>query len=334
VGHRRVMQTENRSVAIVGAGMAGLSCAASLVGRAKVTLFDKGRRPGGRVATRRVDGLSFDHGAQYVTARGATLARIMTALEADGVVGSWSLSGGDGEQRWVGIPGMSALPRRIAADLAGAGAVFHASRHVSFLLREADGWWVRHLPAEEVRPGAVVDVGERAGPFDTVLVALPSSQAAPLLASVDLRLADAVAATGYAPCWAVMAACTERLEAPDCARPTEGPLSWIARDSSRPGQSALPDRWVLHASAAWSREHLEASPEEVAQDLLKAFTAAARATPLHLSAHRWRFALVERALGHDSIWNPDLRIGACGDWCIGPRVEAAWDSGTALASAL
>jgi renalase len=56
--------------------------------------------------------------------------------------------------------------------------------------------------------------------------------------------------------------------------------------------------------------------------------------PAYLSAHRWRYALVERPLGEPCLWDEALRLGLCGDWCLGPRVEAAWMSGRALAAAL
>ena len=57
-------------VAIVGAGLAGLACADQLVaGGHQVSLFDKGRGPGGRMSTRRMeDGWAFDHGAPWFAA--------------------------------------------------------------------------------------------------------------------------------------------------------------------------------------------------------------------------------------------------------------------------
>jgi len=55
-------------------------------------------------------------------------------------------------------------------------------------------------------------------------------------------------------------------------------------------------------------------------------------TPLTATAHRWRYAR-SGAAGDGCLWNPNLRLGACGDWLIGPRVEAAWRSGRRLAAA-
>ena len=178
--------------------------------------------------------------------------------------------------------------------------------------------------------------GVLAGPFHALAVALPSAQAAPLLAPLDAELGARVEACTIAPCWAAMAAFAERVIGPDVERRSDGPLAWIARDSGRPGRAPLPDAWMLHASAAWTRSNLERPAGEVAADLLAAFAdlRGPVATPLHLSAHRWRYALVETPLGEPCLWDATRRIGLCGDWCLAPRVEAAFLSGAALASAI
>jgi predicted NAD/FAD-dependent oxidoreductase len=53
-----------------------------------------------------------------------------------------------------------------------------------------------------------------------------------------------------------------------------------------------------------------------------------------LQAHRWRYAFVEQALGLPCLVDEETAAGACGDWCIAPRVEAAFESGRALAQAV
>jgi predicted NAD/FAD-dependent oxidoreductase len=74
-------------VGIVGAGLAGL-----IAGRAiaeaghDVVLWDKGRSPGGRLATRRIGDARLDHGAQFFTVRTDEFARHVAAWEADGIV--------------------------------------------------------------------------------------------------------------------------------------------------------------------------------------------------------------------------------------------------------
>ena len=325
---------KSHPIAIIGAGIAGLACALSLAEAGRpVVLFDKGRRPGGRIATRRADGTSFDHGAQFATARGLGLSGWMQRLQAEGAAAPWPQAQRGTDLAWVGLPGMSAIPGAMAGRLQALGGVIHTERHVGFLHDTR----LRHFPAAEVKPGFVSETGGTlTEPFDSVILALPAPQAAPLLGAIHHPLAAPAASAVIAPCWAVMLGFDAPITAPDCQRPAEGPLAWIARNSSRPGHKALPDTWVLHATAAWSRIHLEKPGDAVASLLFDAFRTAtgSNATPALMTAHRWRYALVEQPIGHPFLWDAPTRIGACGDWCLGPRVEAAFDSGAALAASL
>ncbi len=95
---------------VLGAGMAGLAAARCLqeAGRA-VLVLDKGRRIGGRCATRRIAGFSFDHGAQYVTARGPDFASLCEAARQAGLLAEWVSPAGknvlSGRQAMRDLPG-------------------------------------------------------------------------------------------------------------------------------------------------------------------------------------------------------------------------------------
>jgi predicted NAD/FAD-dependent oxidoreductase len=111
-------------------------------------------------------------------------------------------------------------------------------------------------------------------------------------------------------------------------------LIWAACNTTKPGRPSGPQAWVVHASSQWSREHLEADAQEAARLLLREFGQAigqTLANPSHLEAHRWRHALVEQPLGLPCVVDEEIAAGACGDWCIAPRVEAAYESGRTLA---
>ncbi len=322
------MPSRSKRIAVIGAGMAGLSCARLLhAGEADVALFDKARRPGGRLATRRVEALRFDHGAQYATARGAAFQAFLAG--AGERVAAWDPA--SARPRWVGLPGMSALAQ--AAAQGGIGTLLPL-RQVTFIERVRVGWLVHHQDARAVRPGTVGRGGEAAGPFDRIVLALPAPQAAPLLAAAGHALAVAVAAVVMEPCWAVMLAYAERQQGAD-TRTLDGPLRWIARDSSRPGRAGLPDCWVAHGGPAWSAAHLEREPDAVLAELHAAFIAATGidAAPIYRAAHRWRHARTERPVGQACLSDPSAGLVVCGDWCLGVRVEDAFESGRAAAAA-
>lgn len=314
------------TIAILGAGLAGLAAARHLAARGHaVRLFDKGRAPGGRLATRRAEHagrrLQFDHGAQYLRAAGAGFA---AALDQAGAA-PWP----DAARR-VGVPGMSALPRALAD-----GLDITASRHAGRIVGEPGAWRIQHWDAKEAKPGAPLPATPPVedGPFSAVLVAIPAPQAIDLLPDMAAALRE----VRYAPCWTVMAHFDARLPLPDTLRPEGHAIGWAARDSSKPGRDGAAECWVVQSAPAWTRAHLEARAEEIVAPLLAELATLAAAplpAPAWSAAHRWRYSLLEAPLGEPFLWDATRRIGLAGDWCLAGRAEAAWDSGAALAAAI
>lgn len=306
-------------ILVIGGGMAGLSAATALApAGAHIIVLDKGRGPGGRMAARRVEiagqQVSFDHGAQYFTARDPAFRETVAAWEQAGVAARWPAAG---EDAWVGTPGMNACVRHMAAGLDVRWNV-RAER----LLRDGRLWQV--------------EAGETVFTAGTVLVAVPAEQAAVLLADVAPDFAARAASVASAPCWAVMADFPELLPVADTYRSDTAPVSWAARNSVKPGRSGT-ESWVIHAGPARSRALIDLPKDEVARLLLADFFAAtgtAPAAPQHLDAHRWLYAQPEARKGVGPLFDAGLRIGIAGDWLHSPRVEGAWLSGRALAEAV
>jgi renalase len=304
-------------VAVVGAGIAGLSAARALKeGGNDVQVYERAALPGGRVATRTIHALelpkglsgdvSFDHGAQYFTVRDDRFSMLAAELERDRVIAKWTarIVSFDGEgwedvagniSRYVGTPGMGAIGAWMARDL----EVVYNHRVESIELLLAD--------------------------YERVVIALPADQARALV--------PAVGQITMQPCWTVMAAFEERVPARfDAAFVNGSSLGWIARNGSKPKRNWKIDTWVLHASTAWSQAHLNDQPDDVGAFLMEAFDdliPGGLPRAFYATVHRWRYATAD----------PPLAIGAfaidrvivCGDWCLGSRIEDAFLSGLAAA---
>ncbi len=325
------MEHDLRRVAVIGAGMAGLACAGALHAAGfEVTVFDKGRRAGGRMATRRVDGMAFDYGASVITAHTPAFSATLGSMAHAGAAALWPVAG---PEAWTGVPGASALAHHLEGM--GAGSV-KTGRHAAFLDRGTQGWTVRHLDAAAARPGLVArEGGELAGPFDAVLLALPAPQAVGLLREMPHRFAAEADRAGMSPRWTLMVGFSAASKAADLLLPG-GILSVATRNSSHPGRAALPECWVAHAGPDWSRAHLEDDAATVQAALVQDFAAATGISqaPSYAAVHRWRYALTESALDVPALWDAEARLGVCGDWCLGARVEDAFTSGRALARML
>jgi predicted NAD/FAD-dependent oxidoreductase len=311
-----------RHFAVIGAGMAGLSAAAALIGAGhRVTIFDKGRKPGGRLATRRSGGFVFNHGCQFATARDPGFLSLL--LEAG--ARPWPQAGG---RRYAGVPEMAGIAARLAES---CGADRRQNTHVGFIAYDDPGWTLSLYDAAETGPGFVGRGGAEAR-YDAVILAIPAPQAGPLLAAAGHRFAAAAGDAQLAPCWALMLGFEGDVHGPDILRPDSGSVSWLARENCRPGAAARPVGYTVHASAAWSRAHLEEGAEAVTAELLRAFAdlTGIRAVPVYARTHRWRYALADQPLGEDHLWDPAQKIGVCGDWCLGGKLEAAYLSGHGL----
>lgn len=303
-------------LAIIGAGLAGLACAKRLRALGmEARLFDKGKGPSGRLASRRIatplGEAVFDMGAQYFTVRDRDFAAQVAQWLAKDLVAPWPEAGSGA---WVGVPTMAAPLKAMAAN--------HDIRWNTFVggvSREGRVWRLHLKEGDEA-------------PFDAVIIALPAEQAMPLLALNDIDFMNRSAASVSQPCWTGLFAFDAPLETSSPVLRDGRVLAWAARNTSKPDRAG-PEAWVAQAQPAWSQAHLERTPDEVADILLAELfeiTGVPPRTPLARHAHRWRFA---RSTGLDigPLWSPALRLGVCGDWLLAPRVESAWLSGHRLA---
>ena len=325
-------------VAVIGAGIAGLTAARSLADHGiDVTVFDKSRGVGGRTAVRRVPSenggsdLHFDHGAQYFTARDPRFSRLVNSWIHCGLVEPWMgrivqlgedgnvLEEKRGTPRYVGIPGMNAVAKHLAKDL-----TTHLGSRIAKLTQRSERWQIEN------------DSGDKQAAFDLVICACPPGQTQALIDG-HTPIARAIKAVPMQPCWALMLADPALSKLPfDGAFVDNHAISWIARGDTKPGRQPVPS-CVIHASANWSQDHIDADPEQVIETLLSQFrslTGLKAIRPEHASAHRWKLARAAAPLDQDCLFDPTSGIGVCGDWCGGAKIESAYLSGVALAGTI
>lgn len=324
-----------QTIAIIGAGLAGLSCAQALLQAGHtVHVFDKARGPSGRMSTRRAEDdngpWQCDHGAQYFTARDPAFRAEVARWQQAGVAALWNarLASFDGNawttpatplERFVGTPRMTSPAAWLVQHL-GEPALAQWQTTMQRLDHTEGGWAI--TSAEH---------GLHSQHYSAVLLAVPAPQAVPLLAPLAPAGAALAASARMRGSWAVMLRYASPVALPwEGAFINTGPLRWVARDSSKPGRTGQ-ETWLLHASPEWSEAHIEESAESVTIALLAAFAALGGPTPLAATAHRWRYADTEPALTQGSWWDAQMRLGLCGDWLHGGKVEGAWLSGRALA---
>jgi predicted NAD/FAD-dependent oxidoreductase len=348
-------------IAVVGAGISGLACARALADqRLEVTVFDKSPRVGGRMASRSAHDsavTTFDHGAQYFTARDERFQRLVGSWCKLGVVAPWEarivkltatgIAATRGTPtRYVGLPCMRAVAEHLAEQLQ-----LRLGDRVHRLLRSESGAW-----------SVESESGEVMGTFDYVVLALPAPQALALLGEHQCTnvsdhgltgISDRLAQIDWQPSWAVMLKLGAPSQIPfDAAFVHDSSLSWITRNSSKPGRPSSPETWLLHSTPLWASEHplhQDLKPhqrmevhrsvqrqllDELMRIVKQAGIVGAQLEPQVIDSHFWRYAIPENPLSRSAWFDPQQRLAVCGDWCGGPRVEGAFLSGSAAAGRL
>jgi len=324
----------NESCVVVGAGISGLLAAGELRGAGwRVTVLDKGRGVGGRMATRRVGGAGFDHGAQFFTVREERFSNLVDGWLAEGTVAEWTRgfadaegnANPDGHPRYRGAEGMASIPKHLAADLD-----VRTGERVTRVDRTEDGWKVACESGASASGGAL-------------LLTAPVPQSLALAESGDYELPGGVRrqleVVAYDPCLALMAL----LDGPSPVPEPGGlqikgePLDWIG-DNATKGLSDRP-ALTIHGGPGWSREHYDDDEADVTRSLLdlagERLGVDLAAATLATSLARWRYSWVASAHEEDClVASEDPPLVFCGDGFGRPKVEGAALSGLAAADRL
>lgn len=312
-------------VVVVGAGLSGLVAARRLVeADADVVVIDKGRSPGGRLATRRIGDATLDHGAQFFTVRTPAFQRQVDDWSERGLVSIWShgFGTGDGHPRHIAVAGMNAL----AKDLADGLDVRCST--MAFAVRPANAG--PQAPAWQVAidDGTALDA-------DAVIVTAPLPQAFALLVDSGITLDESLIRTDYDRTIALLATLDgiTAIPAPGALQEPSSELGFVA-DNQAKGVSATP-AVTVHASASWSEQHWDDDVDDLRSRLIELVRPwLGSATVVEAQVKKWRFAK-PRSAWPDPCWVDDsATIVLAGDAFDGPRVEAAHNSGVAAAHAL
>ena len=326
-----------KRIAIIGAGISGLTLAHQLKHKAEITLFEKSRGVSGRLATRCLGEYEFDHGAQFFTSRSKAFEQFIAPFVEQGIIAEWqprvlTLEAGAKpyrrdwfEPHYVAVPRMNSLAKALANELD-----VQLETSITKLCALPDGQWQLHTSD-----------GELPQTFDWVISTAPITQSIALLgehlSDVPTDTENALQHVQMAPCFTLMLGFEQTFKLPfQAAKAKNSSIEWIMVNSSKPGR-AEPFTLVIQSSNRWAREYLEqdldwikltmlADLEQLLDDPLPPIAVE--------SLHRWRYSRVEQALEQDSILDWQKGLAACGDWCVSGRVEGAFLSANSLARQL
>ncbi len=323
-------------IAIIGAGISAATLAFYL-GKKKnfeVEIFEKSRGIGGRMSTRYSDNFSFDHGAQYFTARSDEFKHFLKPLIKRNIVSPWKgkfinikncevFDRMHFEDHYVGTPKMNMLPKELIAK---SGVKVNLSQHIK-PINEDDmlngKWHLKDLDSNKL------------GEYDFVISTAPCHQAAELLPKTFEEY-YLIEKAKLSACYSLMLGFSEPLINIhwSAAKINDSPISWIAKNETKGGRNNSVTSILIQTTNGWAEENVEADQAEVKKILTDEFyklVDVGNQIPEYENMHRWKYANVEASSEKDFLIDEKMSLAACGDWCISGKVESAFLSSYKLA---
>ena len=314
-------------IAIIGAGIAGLRCAQILqLHGINVSIFEKSKRPSGRISTKFMDDWYCDHGAQYFTAKTLIFLKEIDIWKQNKIIDIWNPkiyvyendifeNKSSPINRYVGVPSMSEIGKFMAKNLN-----IHYSKLINKIEKKSEGW-ILHF-----------NESKTCDSFNWVIMAIPAPQAYPLIKNYTYEIEPLMVQANMKGCWTMMIKFNNSQNINyDAAFINQGPISWLANNKSKPNRENF-DIWTINTNSNWSQKNINLKPFFVKKKIIKSLKEFGFTFENYdYKIHRWLYALSNKKVLKGSILNESKKIGICGDWLNGGRVEGAWLSGNELA---
>jgi len=320
-----------KRIAIIGAGLSGLTIARNLLQFADVTIFEKARGVGGRMSTRYSDPFYFDHGAQFFTARDSDFRNFIEPFIQTGDIAQWkgkiiTFEAGKKpdksmwfEPHYVAAPNMNSLCKKLSENL----NIILNTEIAPLEEKHPDGWRLKDKNGVEL------------GIFDWVISTAPPVQTVRLFSNYLEADAPLIQAK-LLGCYTLMIGYNKPWDKKWIAATIrENPLQWLAVNSSKPGQSNKVTCLVAHSRHDWAEEHIDDDMEAAQAFLVKQLedvTGMDFSKCDYLSTHRWRYANLADRISLDPYFDEKLKLASSGDWCEASRIEDVWLAAQKLSS--
>lgn len=321
------------TIAIIGAGLSGLTLAQALSSRANVQVFEKARGVGGRMSTRYADPFYFDHGAHTFTARTPQFQAFLKPYMDAGIIAEWSgkvinleLGKKVSKRLWfephlVASPNMNSLCKKLAEGL----PIMLNTEVAPLSEKQADGW---HLSDKECAP---------LGVFDVVISTAPPAQTLRLFAP-HVPDDNALMRARMQGCYSVMIGFKRPWDKQwIAAKVRDNPIKWISINSTKPGRNKEVTTIVAHSRNNWAEAHIDDDMGEAQKFLLAQFEAVSEidcSNADYISTHRWKYAVVDETEKAGVYYDAGLGLAATSDWCTTSRLEEVWLNAMALSRQL
>lgn len=322
-----------KNLAIIGAGISGLTLGQRLKDCWNVVVYEKARGVGGRMSTRHANSFDFDHGTQCFTARTPQFQNYLKPYIEEKIVGEWkgkviNLKIGKetttrlwSEQHLVANPNMNSLCKILAK-----GIDIKIMTEVAPLVEKSSNKWVLY------------DVfGNKLGEHDWVVSTAPPEQTSKLFGNVQL-IDSPFDYVKMQACYSLMIGLDRPWEQEwIAAKVHNNPIKWISINSTKPSRNKNLTAIVAHTRNNWAEARINQDIKNLQTTLVKHFeeiTDISCKEADYIATHRWKYAIVKETQKPGFYFNYEHKIAASSDWASTSRIEEVWLNATGLANYL
>jgi renalase len=317
-------------IAIIGAGISSIAIAQNLKKIAEVSIFEKSRDVGGRMALRCATPYEFDHGAQFFTAKDTNFKNFIKPLIKKKIIKSWdarfaefidnkilrTISWSEEYPHYVGVPGMNSIAQYLSTELN-----IKLNTKVKKIVRNIYNW------------DLFDDDSNNLGKFDWVISTAPAMQSAEILPAYFKYHKDLLDRK-MVGCFSLMLGFKKPISLLwDAALIREADISWVSINSSKPDRGKA-FTMLIHSTNAWAEKHLSDDSQSVISYLNRETSRIIghdTSNADHVGLQAWQYANIGKQNQSDLLIDYDNKLAACGDWTIQGRIENAFEAGFLMA---
>ena len=311
---------------LIGAGFSS-AVLSRLINNKNLLIFDKGRGPGGRASTRRVDNVGFfDHGLQYISPRTKEFDLFLNQYLKSSIK-EWSgnfryFENGETMKgkKYIGKLGNNDFVKDLIAT------------KVEYLkellkIKRKNNKWILQFKDKNVQE------------CERLILTIPMEQCQNVTKSLNL---DLNFQGSMEPNLTAMIGFNKSLKVHSCGVKFQknSVLGWAGNESSklRMGNNNNLELWTLQSSLNFAKKYCHIyrdQKEEVLKLMTQEFLDLLKIQNVEIShkdIHGWLYAFKKKDFSKKFYWNGDINLGICGDWMSGPKAEDAWIGATLLAN--
>ena len=313
---------------IIGSGISGATIASALSKKYSLDVCDKARGVGGRSSNKKFNKYeSFDHGVQYISPKSVQFKRFIKDLITKKIVKNWCgkhvfLNTDKKEDKKhikiIGKIGNNGISKYLLKDIS-----CNFNSEVVKIFKKKNFWEISFSDGSKKL-------------YKSLILTCPFPQLK--------KLSKKYIKHSFINKKVKMDANITVMMVTKKVRPnissyffSDKILGWAAYENSKKRFKSNYDLWTLQSTYKWANTLInknKINKTDNAKILINKFfelTNFKKNKVFYSQNHGWKYSSNSKPLNIKSYWNSSIRLGACADWFVGPRLESGWLSAKDLA---